>query len=113
MLGIVQSTAGRLLTVGALPAAVPKLPAQVAGPQLLRVGAAVGHVPAAPAAEAAHGGVLKVLVKVPGSQICSHQTFTMRRWGLAANTVTAAQKCSFPICAKDLVKYLCHVNPLL
>ena len=69
-----------LLTVGALPAAVPKLSAQVAGPQLLRVGAAVGHVPTAPATEAAHGRVLKVLVKVPGNKICFHQYLIMHQW---------------------------------
>ena len=56
------------LTVGALPTAVPKLPAQVAGAQALCVGAAVGHVPAAAATKAAHGGILKVLIKIPGSQ---------------------------------------------
>ena len=64
---------GGLLTVGTLPTAVPKLPAQVAGAQALCIGAAVGHVPAAAAPEAAHGRVLKVLVKVPGRQSWSCQ----------------------------------------
>ena len=65
-----------MLTVGALPAGVPKLPAEIAGPLAQFVGAIVLRVSLATTSEATHGGLLKVLIKVPASKNavshCSH-----------------------------------------
>ena len=66
--GGMRGRGGRELTVGAVGAVVPELAAQVAGPQLLGVGAVEGHVALAAAAVAPHRGRLKVLVKVSAAK---------------------------------------------
>ena len=72
----IAADADRVLTVGALPAGVPKLPAEIAGPLAQFVGAVVLRVSLATTSEATHRGLLKVLIKIPActnahSQ-CSH-----------------------------------------
>ena len=73
----IAADADRVLTVGALPAGVPKLPAEIAGPLAQFVGAIVLRVSLATTSEATHRGLLKVLIKVPTSMSavshCSHR----------------------------------------